>query len=192
MPRDYRDKTNAMRRTYILSVLILICVAYILNRRFVRTRGDLASAKDKIAHIAQQPSSHASIARTPAAVWVSNRTSEAPGPQAEAGADASWRVAPPIAGDERVVHLTKGTFTVVDGAIVYGPDALLDIGNGVTVSSPTGVMVSDVEQRHIAGDLVIESQDSTTTAVNAFLSIDRSHVEIASDNSTTVSREAPK
>jgi hypothetical protein len=181
-----------MRRTYILSVLVLICVGYILNRRFTGARNDLASAKEKIAHIAQQPSSHTDLARSQGAIMVANRTSGAPGQQTEAGGDPSWRSAPGNGDDEKFVHLTKGTFTVVDGTIVYGPDAQLDIGHGMLVSSPSGVMVSDVDQQHIAGDLVIDSQDATTTAENAFLSVDKSHVEIASDNSTTVKKEAPK
>jgi len=80
----------------------------------------------------------------------------------------------------------------VDGTIVYGPDAQLDIGHGMLVSSPSGVMVSDADQRHIAGDLVIDTQDGTTTTENAFLSVDSAHVEFTSDSAVTVRKDGPK
>jgi hypothetical protein len=192
MPRDLRDKRNALKRTYILSGLVLICVAYILNKRFLWARSDLASAKDKIAHIAQQPSANSSRAEAHGAAFLSPRALAHAEPAADAPTEASTRLAPPPGDPPRVARLTKGTFTEVDGEIVYGPDAELDLGNGMLVSSPSGVMVSDVDQRHFAGDLVIDSQYGTTTTENAFLSIDQSHVEITSDNTVTVKKDAPK
>jgi hypothetical protein len=39
---------------------------------------------------------------------------------------------------------------------------------------------------------VIESQYGTTTSQNAFVSIDDAHVEITSDNTVTVKKDAPK
>jgi hypothetical protein len=80
---------------------------------------------------------------------------------------------------------------VVDGTIVYSADAQLDIGHGMLVSSPSGVMVSDEAQQHISGDLVIETQNDTTTMQNAFLTVDKAHVETTSDSSVTVKKEGP-
>jgi hypothetical protein len=191
MHRDPRDKNNALKRTSILSVLVLICVAYILNKRFTAVSSDLASAKDKISHIARQPTAHSSGdgGHGPS---LAARTATFDGQPTDDAANASSVGAPPAADDEKKVHLTKGSFTVVDGEIVYGADAQLDIGHGMLVSSPSGVMVSDVDQRHFAGDLVIDSQYGTTTTENAFMSVDSAHVEITSDNSVTVKKDEAK
>ena len=87
------------------------------------------------------------------------------------------------------MHLVKGTFIRVDGTLVYSADAQLDIGHGMLVSSPTGVMVADEELRHISGDLVIERAGTSTTMENAFLTVDGNHVEITSDSATTVANK---
>jgi hypothetical protein len=179
-----------MRRTYILSTLVLGCVAYIWGKRLTAAHNDLESAKRRIEHIAEQPVSHPGRDRPSGAMVLPARTSESPEPQAPGG--ESWRTEPATGDDEKVVRLTKGTFTVVDGTIVYGPDAQLDIGHGMLVSSPSGVMVSDADQRHIAGDLVIDTQDGTTTTENAFLSVDSAHVEFTSDSAVTVRKDGPK
>jgi hypothetical protein len=181
-----------MRRTFILSVLVLICVAYLLNKKLLVKRDDLASAKDKIANIARQPASRPGPDRQGAAPAKLHQAAGAAEPDPSASAEAAPWLPHSVADDDKVVHLTRGTFSVVEGAIVYGPDAQLDIGHGMLVSSPSGVMVSDVDQRHIAGDLVIDSQEGTTTTQNAFLSVDRAHVEITSDTAVTVKKDEPK
>ncbi len=192
MTRDPREKRDALKRTYILSGLVLICVAYILNKRFMGTRNALESAKDKIAHIAQQPAARSSRDGAHGPILLAPRTPALAEPASESAVVSATRETPPTGDVQRVVRLTKGTFTEVDGEIVYGPGAELDLGNGMLVSSPSGVMVSDVDQRHIAGDLVIDSQYGTTTTENAFLSVDQSHVEITSDNTVTIKKDAPK
>jgi hypothetical protein len=181
-----------MKRTYILSVLVLICVGYLLNKRFMSRRSDLASAKEKIGHIEQQPVTRSFRDKPPGALGLRTAALRPADPGTEGSDEPSSRAAPMTAAGEKVVYLTKGTFTVIDGSIVYGPDAQLDIGHGMLVSSPSGVMVSDVDQRHIAGDLVIESPDGTTTTENAFLSVDNAHVEMTSDTAVTVKKDAPK
>jgi hypothetical protein len=183
-----------MARTYILGGLVLACVAYLAERKMNVARNDMAEAKDKIAHISQQPSSRPGRDPTKGAVPSAPAPGTAWDRQADQEAEQSWRSATGAGDAERKAHLTKGTFTVVDGTIVYGPDAQLDIGHGMMVSSPTGVMVSDVDQRHFAGDLVIESQNGTrtTTAENAFISLDGAHVEMTSDSAVTEKRDAPE
>jgi hypothetical protein len=175
-----------MKTTYILSALVLICIAYIWSRHHSGVEGDLATAKEKIAHLSQQPSAHREISpgHPPALRQVPDSASSdiKGGPSGEA-------FSAPSSEGEKVVHLVKGTFTVVDGAIIYGSDAQLDIGHGILVSSPTGVMVSDADQQHIAGDLVIETLEGTTTTENAFLSVDGTHVEMTSDHAETVKKD---
>ena len=50
-------------------------------------------------------------------------------------------------------------------------------------------MVSDADQLHIAGDLVIEGPEGTTTAEDAFITVDNQHMEMTSDSAGTVQKE---
>jgi hypothetical protein len=109
--------------------------------------------------------------------------------QTEPGQPQTSEITAPTGETERVAHLTKGTFTQVDGTIVYSADAQLDIGHGMLVSSPSGVMVSDEYLQHISGDLVVEKGDTLTTMENAFLTVDNAHVEMTSDSSTTTKKD---
>ena len=177
-----------MKRTYILGALVLICIAYIWKRQHSGVEGDLATAKEKIAHIAQQPAAHADSSRAHLPVLHMDRSPE-PSPIKLGPGEEALRVPLVEAENEKLVHLVKGTFSAVDGAIIYGSDAQLDIGHGTLVSSPTGVMVSDADQRQIAGDLVIETPEGTTTTENAFLSIDGTHVEMTADHAVTVKKD---
>jgi hypothetical protein len=181
-----------MKRTYFLGALVLICVAYILKGKRPFARDDLASAKAMIENVARQPVARSDRDAAQRTIGAASRASVSPQAPSGGAGDPSWRSAAATRDDEKVVHLTKGTFTVVDGTIVYGSDAQLDIGHGMLVSSPSGVMVSDVDQRHIAGDLVIDTEEGTTTTENAFLSVDNAHVEMTSDSAVTVKKDAPK
>jgi len=53
--------------------------------------------------------------------------------------------------------LVRGSFTQKDDTIFYSPDAQLNFGNGVMISSPSGLMLSDKERAIVAGDLVVET-----------------------------------
>lgn len=68
---------------------------------------------------------------------------------------------------------TEGSFTREEGAIVYGPDAKVRLENGDSVSSPSGVMVSDQDQKIIVGDLKLENATSSIEAINASLDVDK-------------------
>jgi len=192
MSSAQQEKTYNVKRTFVLAVLVLICVVYIFRAKYMTPLRGLDAAKEKIAHIGQQPATGLVPERKQFAYAATRRASLYAAPQPGGVQEAAAPTALPAGDEEQITRLVKGTFTVVDGEIVYGPDALLDIGHGMLVSSPTGVMVSDVDQRHIAGDLVIDSQYGTTTTENAFLSVDKAHVEITSDNTVTVKKDEPK
>jgi hypothetical protein len=180
-----------VKTTYVLGALVLICIAYIWTKHHSGVEGDLATAREKIAHLSQQPAAHrASPPALPPALR-QGPVPVAPETKSGSGTDA-FRLSPGDGEKDKVVRLVKGTFTVVDGAIIYGSDAQLDVGHGILVSSPTGVMVSDADQEHIAGDLVIETLEGTTTTENAFLSIDSTHVEMTSDHAVTVKKDPPQ
>jgi hypothetical protein len=180
---------HAMKRTYILSVLVLIAAAYVFKMKFMGSPSGLEAAKDRIRNASQQPVAKTTPSRTPAMPPPAGRNS---GPQlgpAETAQPQTAEVSMPPGENERVAHLTKGTFTQVDGTIVYSADAQIDIGHGMLVSSPSGVMVSDEALQHISGDLVLEEGDTLTTMENAFLTLDNAHVEMTSDSSTKAKKE---
>jgi hypothetical protein len=177
-----------MGRTYVLAVLVLICAAYLFKTKYGRQRGGLEAAKEKIENISKQPTAHAdrtALFAAPSHAGTAAAASE------EQSSPARVDAQPPGSPgeDAKVTHLEKGTFTVVDGMIVYSADARLDIGHGRLVSSPTGVMVSDADQLHIAGDLVIEGPEGTTTAEDAFITVDKEHMEMTSNSAATVQKE---
>jgi len=71
--------------------------------------------------------------------------------------------------------LAKGSYVLVDGTVVYSPDAQLKLGRGVLISSPTGVMVSDPQQKEVAGDLTIESSHYSVQATDAVVNVNQGH-----------------
>jgi type IV secretory pathway VirB10-like protein len=180
-----------MTRTYILAVLVLIAAAVVFRMKFMRAHNDLETAKERIRHVEQQPVARAIAPPARPANDAPARQAPAQEAQPETSQQPAAQPTAEQVENERVARLTKGTFTVVDGTIVYSADAQLDIGHGMLVSSPSGVMVSDEAQQHISGDLVIETQNDTTTMQNAFLTVDKAHVETTSDSSVTVKKEGP-
>jgi len=71
--------------------------------------------------------------------------------------------APPI--------LVEGSYAVEQGAVVYDPNARLRVGKNLEVSSPSGVMVSNIEQKMIVGDLEVASPAGMMRAVGAAIDV---------------------
>jgi hypothetical protein len=180
-----------MKRTYILLVLVLAAGAYVMKMKYLWPRDGLAAAKERIRLVEQQPVARSVPAASHGAVAAPARAPSPQGPQPE---PAQPQTAPSSAAtdeSERVPRLVKGTFTLVDGTIVYSADAQLDLGHGMLVSSPTGVMVSDEEQQHISGDLVVETAEAKTSMENAFLTLDKAQMTWTSDSATTEKKDGP-
>jgi HAMP domain-containing protein len=55
--------------------------------------------------------------------------------------------------------LAKGTYSSSNDTLVYSPDALLKFGKNLQITSPSGLMVSDSEQRIVGGDLSIKAKN---------------------------------
>ena len=87
-----------------------------------------------------------------------------------------------LANASAAQSLGKGTYTLDDGTVVYGPGAQLRLANGMVVSSPSGVMVSDAAFSHIDGDLQIAYQDRTISVTNGFVSLEDGHVSVKGDH----------
>jgi hypothetical protein len=181
-----------MKRTYVLFALVLLAAGYVFKMKLMGGRDGLEAAKDRIRHIDQQPVAHQEARRPKPIVIPLDRPLTPQDQQAEATQMVSEQRDAIAPANEHPVRLAKGTFTVVDGTVVYSPDAQLDIGRGMLVSSPTGVMVSDADMQHISGDLVVDPAESTTTMLNAFITITGNSVETTSDSAETVKKEAPK
>ena len=184
------------RTTYILFALVALAAAYVVKMRQASAAAELEAAKERIRMAAlapvARPTPAPAVRRAPAPAPAAPDRDGAlepvaadPAPQAQSPADA------PVAGAERVAHLMKGTSSPVDGTIVYSADAQLDIGNGMTVSSYSGVMVSDEEMKHISGDLLVQSGDVSTKMANAFLTVGE-HVDLKADSAETVNKDEPK
>jgi hypothetical protein len=54
----------------------------------------------------------------------------------------------------KLPNKVTGSFTLVDGTVVYSEDAVVRMGSA-SISSSAGVMVSDKEQKQLVGDLKI-------------------------------------
>jgi hypothetical protein len=76
--------------------------------------------------------------------------------------------ATPAPADEEVVIL-QGSYTVEDRAFVYEPDIKILLRDDVLLSSPTGVMVSDEQQKLFVGDMQMETAKNTIVASEAVL-----------------------
>jgi hypothetical protein len=93
-----------------------------------------------------------------------------------------------LANASAAQNIGKGTYTLDDGTVVYGPGAQLRLANGMVVSSPSGVMVSDSALSHIDGDLQIVYQDRTISVTNGFVSLEDGHVSVKGDQLISIQK----
>jgi hypothetical protein len=89
-------------------------------------------------------------------------------------------------GDTAPVSLGKEAEVLGDGTLVYGPEARIQLPNGIIISSPSGVMVSDASRTHIDGDLLIDSPNGQLLAGNAFLTFENGKMNYKADSLTRV------
>jgi hypothetical protein len=69
------------------------------------------------------------------------------------------QLAEKIAAAPRPAGLVQGTFEFANGTKVYSPDAVLNFGPNLRVSSSTGLMVSDPQHKIVAGELNLIAKD---------------------------------
>jgi hypothetical protein len=81
------------------------------------------------------------------------------------------------------VALSKGSYRLVDGTIVYSADAKLRL-HGNIISSPNGVMVSDGGQSIVAGDLEIERPNGVLRISNGIVTSKDGATEISGSGIT--------
>ena len=73
----------------------------------------------------------------------------------------------------RKPHITTGTTSVQNDLKIYSFDATIDLGRGQSVSSPTGIMVSDEHLKIIGGDLAVQMPRGVITANDATLDTEK-------------------
>jgi outer membrane murein-binding lipoprotein Lpp len=66
--------------------------------------------------------------------------------------------------------LVKGAYERSNETYVYSPDAQLNFGRHLQISSPSGLMVSDPEQKIVGGDLNIKAKDVMIESSDGLLS----------------------
>jgi hypothetical protein len=178
-----------MKHIGTLCALVALCIAVVFKIELSRTRARLAAAQESIGKMQLHyvPVTELSLAR-----------------EAAKAADAKIAaLEEEVRSDKQTLHetqeqlklasdrlsaaaakprMTKGSYSLVDGTIVYGPDAQLRLPNGAIISSPTGVMVSDPDLNHVDGDLVIETPGRIATTTNAFVSFEGGHMQIVAQS----------
>jgi hypothetical protein len=66
-------------------------------------------------------------------------------------------------------RLANGGYVVSNDTHVYSADSELELGQHLKVSSPTGLMVTDAEQRVVGGDLAIKAKGLTMASEDGML-----------------------
>ena len=167
-----------------LKLLAPVCLGAILatgcarKSELAKAQGEVAELRAKIALLEQE--------RVPRAELDQARTAAAAAQERVAALDRELTItreqlsgaqAQMVAAQERAVALerravspetkvpeppsspglAKGTYIIKDDTVVYSRDAQLNFANGVTITSPSGVMLSDKDREIVAGDLVVET-----------------------------------
>jgi len=71
---------------------------------------------------------------------------------------------------------THGSYTFERDAVIYGPDTVVRVSAETTVSSPNGVMVSDLQQKMIVGDLTVKTATAVVHAPGAVMDVSKETV----------------
>lgn len=74
-----------------------------------------------------------------------------------------------LPGAPRLLTLARGTWETSDDTLVYSPDAQLNFGDSLQISSPTGLLVTDPELRVVGGDLSIRAKGMTLETSDGLL-----------------------
>jgi hypothetical protein len=158
-----------------LSVLLCGCAR---KSELAEAREDLAVAQRKIEALenervpkTQYDSTQASLKIADERIATLERELTLRQEQIDAQEKTGLLLGPKLDALERPVALglVKGGYVLSNDTHVYTPDALLNFGNHLLVSSPTGLMVSDPDQKIVGGDLNIKTKDVLIEASDGLL-----------------------
>ena len=162
----------------LVGVLLALALGYFLQSKLAATKDELAAVQAQTRRVEQQRVPREEFDQARAAVTVAQEKTatltqelqvlRAQLAVAQDRADAAERrlsqTGAKTPKDPLSLTLVKGTYTVMDDTILYSSDAELNLGNGVTISSPSGLMISDKGREIVAGNLVVETPNTTAPA----------------------------
>ena len=76
----------------------------------------------------------------------------------KASVESAREPAPSTSVRPVALSMVQGAYVLSNETHVYSPEAQLNFGNHLQISSPTGLMVSDPEQKIVGGDLSIKAK----------------------------------
>ena len=166
------DHFPVMKKLLILlGALVALATGYFLQSELAGTKTELAAVQEKVRLVEQQRVPRAEFEQARATVAAAQEKAAALTQELQGVREQLAAALDRAAAAERrmsqtgaktpapvlALTLVKGTYTVQDDTILYSPDAQLSLGNGITISSPSGRMLSDKEHEIVAGNLVVET-----------------------------------
>jgi hypothetical protein len=98
---------------------------------------------------------------------------------------ALWLRAAEIGRELTMPYLVKGSFTLLDGTVVYSEDAVVKVGP-VFVSAVAGALVSDKEQTQLVGDFKMSADTFEATFENGRVTKEGGDVVVVTADKLTV------
>ena len=131
--------------------------------QYEAAQGQLKLANERIVYLETELrlAQAASLTNTPAIAQTTNPNSSQP----ESLVQPPHPSVPPPAA----LGLTQGAFVVSNDTYVYSEGSQLSLGDNLQISSPTGLMVSDPEQKIVGGDLSIKAKGMTLESNDGLL-----------------------
>jgi hypothetical protein len=167
-----------MKTTLLLCASLALATGCVRKSELAKAQSELAGLQEKIRQLEQQRVPKADLDAAQAAVATAQEKTAALAQELKGTREQLAATEERVIATERRLSrpdpkmpetvlspgLVKGSYTLLDDTIVYSRDAQLNFGNGVTISSPTGLMLSDKDRAIVAGDLVIETPRGTEQA----------------------------
>lgn len=174
-----------MKTTALLCILCVLLGGCARKSELDKTRSELAEAQRKIEQLESErvPRAQYDIAR--ASLRIADERISTLEKNLNAAYDlmAEQQITPPAelastapssssvtpAAQPTNFHLTNGGYVVSNDTHVYSAESELALGKNLKVSSPTGLMVTDTEQRIVGGDLAIKAKGVTMASEDGLL-----------------------
>lgn len=183
-----RRSRSTIKQLLLACALGALLAGCVRKSELTKTQGELAALQEKIRLLEQQRVPRAEFEQAQAAGAAAQErlavvTQELSGTRAQltgaqellVGAQeregAATRRLGALAAktpeEALTLGLVHGTYTIKDDTVVYSRDAQLNFANGVTITSPTGLMLSDKDREIVAGNLIVETPRGSVVVTRA-------------------------
>ena len=180
----------------LLCALLALSIGCVRKSELVETQSELAAAQEKIRLLEQQRVPKADLEKAQTAVADTREQLVGLEQTLKGTRDELVASQEMLKATERLLSLqwaktpetvlspalVKGTYILLDDTIRYSADAQLNFGNGVMISSPTGLMLSDKDRAIVAGDLVVETPHETVQASRALTTVNDGQRELTAES----------